>query len=401
MKSFRSVSSKKLLPPILPLITFTVLITCFLGDSRAVPAGRITVMTRNLYVGASFSPLTRVSAPGEFADRVAQVYGRILSSRFPCRAEAIADEIVRTRPDVVALQEAPLMLVQVGLEPSGMRAQPTEVAMDYLQILLDALQRRHVHYAVAAIVSNTDLSAPSRNRGTIRFIDRDAILVRTDLPPGELSVLNTHAKNFEMQSKLEIAGTEVTLLRGWCSVDVAVRGRVVRIVNTHLEEDFFDLSQFFQAQELLDGPFRTTLPVIALGDFNTRKGSDVYRYFRKNGFKDSWVLTHPGDPGFSCCQDEDLLNSKSQLNERIDLILYYGSQVNAEVVSLVGTNPSDRIFSGQWPSDHAGVVAELSIRKERGLSRSDEGAFVRNLSKNPIEGSPRGKENYEHKTETD
>jgi len=234
--------------------------------------------------------------------------------------------------------------------------------MDYLQILLDALQRRHAHYAAAAIVSNKDLSAPSTHGNTIRYIDRDVILVRTDLPPGEMRVLNTQAKNFDQKVTLEVVDTEVTLLRSWCSVDVVVRGKAARIVNTHLEEDFFDLIQFYQAKELLDGPFRTSLPVIALGDFNAVEGSTIHKHILEAGFKDSWLLTHPNDPGFSCCQGEDLLNSASQLKERIDFIFYHGDRIHVEGMKRVGAHPSDRIPSGQWPSDHAGVVAKLSIK---------------------------------------
>ena len=85
---------------------------CFDGDSPAAPAASITVMTRNLYVGASFGILAGALTPNEAADRVAQVYEKILSSQFSRRAEAIAEEIVQTRPDVVGLQEAPLLIVQ-------------------------------------------------------------------------------------------------------------------------------------------------------------------------------------------------------------------------------------------------------------------------------------------------
>ena len=226
-----------------------------------VSIASITVMTRNLYVGSAFNILLDISTPEEVPDLVAKVYARILSSQFPERAEAIADEILKNQPDVVGLQEAPLLLFQPPSETSIVdQPQPAVAAIDYLQILIDVLQRRNAHYAVAAIVNNTDLTAPHTGGGTIRFIDRDVILVRTASPLKGMLVLNPQAKNFEMQLKLDIAGNEVTLRRGWCSVDVEVGGKVARIVNTHLEEGFFDLVQFYQAQELWDGPFRTSLP---------------------------------------------------------------------------------------------------------------------------------------------
>jgi endonuclease/exonuclease/phosphatase family metal-dependent hydrolase len=363
MKFFRFVLSAKVFSLLVPVIALSTPVLALHGDSLAVPAASITVMTRNLYVGASFSIFLGISTPDDVPDRVAKVYGKILSSRFPWRAEAIADEIVQNQPDVVSLQEAFLLLGQSPSEVSSAnQPQPAAVAMDYLQILLDALQRRDAHYAIAAIANNTDITAPNTNGDTIRLIDRNVILVRTDLPPGEMVVSNPQAKNFDMKVTLELAGIDVTLLRSWCSVDVRVRGKSVRIVNTHLEEEFFDLIQFLQADELLAGPFRTNLPVIVLGDFNASESSTTYKNILKAGFKDSWPLVHPGDPGFSCCQDEDLLNRTSQLKERIDLVLFRGGQINVYDIKLVGVNSSNRIPSGQWPSDHAGVVAALCIK---------------------------------------
>ena len=143
------------------------------SDSPAVaPKASITVMSRNLYVGASFNPLVGASTPNDISERVAMVYGTILSSRFPRRAEAIADEIVGKRPDLVGLQEAPLLVVHSPGGPSVANPpQPTASVIDYVQILLDALERRGAHYAVAAIVNNTDVTASSATGDRIRLID--------------------------------------------------------------------------------------------------------------------------------------------------------------------------------------------------------------------------------------
>jgi len=355
MKFFRLVLIRKVASPLVVGITLSIPLLALQGDSQTIPGASITVMTRNLYVGASFSIFLGISTPNDVPDRVAKVYEKILSSRFPSRAEAIADEIVQNQPDVVGLQEAFLLFVQSPSEASAL-------TMDYLQILLDALQRRHVHYAVAATTNNTDLAAKSTNGATIRLIDRDVILVRKDLPPGEMIVLNAQAKHFDMKATLDLSDIDVTLVRSWCSVDVRVRGKLARIVNTHLEEDFFDLIQFLQADELLAGPLQTDLPVIALGDFNASEGSTAYKIILKAGFKDSWPLVHPGDPGFSCCQDEDLLNRTPHLKERIDFVLFRGDQINVHNVKLIGAQSFNRIPSGHWPSDHAGVVARLSIK---------------------------------------
>ena len=334
------------------------------SDSLAVaPEASITVTSRNLYVGASFYPLVGASTPKDISERVAMVYERILSSQFPHRAEAISDEIVRKQPDLVGLQEAPLLVVHSPGGPSVVNPpQPTAVVIDYVQILLDALERRGAHYAVAAIVNNTDVTAPSATGEVIRLIERGVILVNTDLSPHELQVSNSQAKNFNARFTVHLGGTPVPLLRGWCSVDVTVRGKSLRIVNAHLEEEFVAHIQLAQADELLTGPLRTNRPVIGLADFNASGDSPIYENFLGGGFQDAWSQVYPHDPGFSCCQAENLLNSASQLSTRIDRILFNSSQIRVEDVQLVGDNPSDRIPSGHWPSDHAGIVARLSIK---------------------------------------
>jgi len=360
----RVVLSAKLLYQLVLLIALVASALPVHSDSPAVaPKASITVMSRNLYVGASFNPLVGASTPNDISERVATVYGAILSSQFPRRAEAIADEIVRKQPDLVGLQEAPLLVVH---SPGGASVanppQLTAVVIDYVRILLDALEGRGAHYAVAAIVNNTDVTAPSATGDMIRLIERGVILVNTDLSPDELHVSNSQAKNFNARFTIHLGSTKVPLLRGWCSVDVTVRGKSVRIVSTHLEEELIAHIQFAQAEELLAGPLRTNHPVIGLGDFNASGDSTIYENFLEVGFQDAWSLVHPYDPGFSCCQAEDLLNPTSQLSTRIDRILFHSNWISVEDVQLVGDNPSDRIPSGQWPSDHAGIVGRLSIK---------------------------------------
>ena len=350
------------------LMPVIALIASVLPVHAAAPVasnGSITLMTYNLYLGAALDPLLNAQTADEIPGLVAQVYTTILSSQFPCRAEAIADEIVQNQPALVGLQEAELLRVYSPCGPSiSNPPQPMAFAMDYVQILIDALERRGVHYGVAASVTNTDVTVTSETGDTIRLTDRDVILVRTDLPASEFSVSNPRTGNFKANFTVRIGGTggpSVTVLRGWCSVDAKVRGKSVHIVNTHLEEAA-QFIQIAQANELLAGPLRTSLPVISLGDFNGSIGSTTYGNLITAGFHDAWTLANPGDPGFSCCQAEDLLNPTSQLNTRIDLVLFRSSRISVESMELVGANPTDRLSTGQWPSDHAGVVNTLSIK---------------------------------------
>jgi hypothetical protein len=75
---------------------------------------------------------------------------------------------------------------------------------------------------------------------------------------------------------------------------------------------------------------------------------------------DAWSARHPSDPGFTCCQATNLLNPTATLTERVDLVLTRGP-FHVGKASLVGDEASDRLPSGLWPSDHAGVVVTLEL----------------------------------------
>ena len=115
------------------------------------------------------------------------------------------------------------------------------------------------------------------------------------------------------------------LLRGWGSVDVTLRGQTFRFINTHLEQDSAEAIQEAQGDEILSGPANTSLPVILVGDFNSRadgNGTDTYDNLIGAGYKDAWSATHPGEPGNTWGHDENLLNTTVNLTQRIDLVLF-------------------------------------------------------------------------------
>ena len=81
MKSFRFVLGTEVFSPLALVIALFALLLASRGDSLPVPAGRVTVMTRNLYVGASFGLFLGISKQKDVPERVAKVYAKILSSR--------------------------------------------------------------------------------------------------------------------------------------------------------------------------------------------------------------------------------------------------------------------------------------------------------------------------------
>ncbi len=115
----------------------------------------------------------------------------------------------------------------------------------------------------------------------------------------------------------------------------------------------------------------TTLPVVLVCDCNANPDNPAdpifqnypaYLLLKNAGFVDTFRTTAaPNDPGFTCCQAENLLNVTTNLGHRIDLVQFRGP-FKVENVQVVGASPADRTRLGLWPSDHAGVVATLTLR---------------------------------------
>lgn len=326
----------------------------------------ITVMSRNLYLGTDLGPAIFASNFNELVAAVTALFAEVQATNFPERAQALADEIAAKHPDLIGLQEVVLWRSQYPADLS-----PTPNAMtvefDFLHLLLDALDARGLHYTPVAISTGLDIEAPRQRSDLtledIRLTDREVILARTDLSVADLKLSNIQERNFANNLIIPLFSGPFTILRGWASADVKVRGKSFRFVTTHLEPFSPDV-QVVQANELLQGPGSIDVPLVFIGDFNSNadgSGTPTYSNLIAAGFVDAWSQTHPDDPGFTCCQDANLLNPMSHLSERIDLVLFRG-KFNTTDVDIVGENPDDRTISGLWPSDHAGVVATLRFR---------------------------------------
>lgn len=323
----------------------------------------ITVMSRNLYLGTDLSPAIVAPNTSELIKAVIRISAEFQVTNFSERAQALADEIATKQPDLIGLQEAVLLRSQYPADLS-LIPNATTMELDYLQLLLDALDARGLHYTPVVISTGFDVEVPRlRSDFTledIRFTDREVILARNDSLVADLNLSNVQGRNFANKLTIIPNSRSFAILRGWASTDVKVRGKSFRFVTTHLEPSSPDV-QVAQANELLQEPGNTDLPLVFIGDFNSNangSGTPTYGNLIASGFVDAWSQAHPGDPGFTCCQDANLLNPTSELSERIDLILFRGN-FSAIDIDIVGNNPANRTISGLWPSDHAGVVATL------------------------------------------
>ena len=345
---------------------------------------RVTVMTRNLYLGADVSPAITAIAGGDpdaIVAAVSQVWANVRFTDFPARARGLAREIEEAQPDLIGLQEAELWRSQTPAD--FIPGNADHVQYDFVAILLQALRERGLHYAVVAEETGLDAEFPgflsqadaaSGRLSDIRLTEREVILARTDLRTSDLKLTNPQTGHFVTNVEIPIApGVNVVVLRGWASVDAKARGKSFRFVTTHLEADSEEVREA-QAIEVIAGPANTPLPVILVADSNSNANggatTPAYSAFVGAGFLDAWREAHPGRIVSTCCNAELLTNqvfpSPSDNEGRIDLVLYRGEKDFSTLdADLAGARPFDRVFNGQaflWHSDHAGVAATLRLR---------------------------------------
>jgi len=336
----------------------------------------VTVMTQNLYLGSSLdAALVPGITPEQFVAAVASIYGTVVATNFPLRAEKIADEIGAERPDLIGLQEVSKWTAAVT-HAVPTTVEPTPPSFDFLKILTDALASRGLHYDVVVIAQHVSippvpLVAPqfgcrvTAADCTVAFQDRDVILRNHDAAGLDLDLSTAQAGNFATQASVPLLGQSLSFARGWAAVDGTFDGSKFRFVTTHLEVaegPAFGQVQEQQARELVAGPLKTLRPVILVGDLNSAAdGSTTGSYFTilKALFADAWwtnLLKH--DPGFTCCQAPLLNNPTSTLDQRIDYVL-----------TRLALPTSAHLLLGEiqgsplphWASDHAGLVATVHL----------------------------------------
>jgi hypothetical protein len=319
-------------------------------------------MTWNLSDGADLAPvLTATTQPQLFA-AVGSAYNGIIATSFPERAKAIAKQIEIENPDIIGVQEAILLRTQTPAD--GPATPALDISYDHLRILIESLEERDLHYRVAVNQTGTDIEAPgffATGLMDVRLTDRDAILVRDN--SRTFTVSNPQGAQFSAKVSLSTLVGPIALPKSWVSLEVTLHsGAKAKVVSTHLEP-LSPAIQVAQAAELVSGPANTALPLILIGDFNSKAdstGTQSYPNLIAAGFSDAWSIAGRGD-GFTCCQEPDLNNSGSLLNSRIDLVLFKGN-FKVKSAEVVGESRKDRTKDGLWPSDHAGVVADLKLK---------------------------------------
>lgn len=317
--------------------------------------GVLTVMTWNAYLGAHLAAALGAATPQEAVAATTAIWDRANANDPAARADAIAAEIARALPDVVALQEAALWRIQArGDAALGGTSPASDVASDLLALVLDALARRGLAYDAVRVLELLDVEAPIASGADVRLTDRIALLVRAGVPVGDP---RGGAFSEGTLARVEVAGRALAVPQGWVAADVAIGGAWIAVHATHLESMDAGAREA-QAAELAALAAATPGPAVVLGDLNAAPGEAARAALASAGLADAWDAARPADPGPTCCWPEDLSRASPAPDVRVDAVLARGLSVRD--VGRAGVEPASRTASGLWPSDHAGVVAALS-----------------------------------------
>lgn len=361
----------------------------------SAPGKPITVMSRNIYLGADINrpiqaALIAQAQGGTPQDiLVALANGSEITrtivdeTDFTVRAGLLADEILRTSPDVVGLQEValwrsgPLELGAVGV-PNAQT-----VDYDFLQLLLDELNADGELYRAEVVGLRADVESPSFTgspfNGTmggsmqdVRLTMRDVILVR-DTP--SLRVTGEQDEIFDANLSLGVLGATFEFDRGYQWIDVTAGGRSFRVVNSHFEAFSSDLA-LAQAVQLVDeatAPDRSTVIVCDCNSdplderIKTQIGDTVPHKaaydFITDTYTDQWLEWAPAEEGWTSGLNETVDEVPPGWTHRIDMVFgrtANGGPLGVDRGAVTGTELADRDpVTGLWPSDHAGVVLRL------------------------------------------
>jgi hypothetical protein len=366
------------------------------AEAGSRPGKPVTVMTRNIYLGADINrpvlAALTAQAQGKTPQEILVALGnathvtRAIVDRtaFGVRAGLLAGEIDRTRPDLIGLQEValwrsgPLQLDRVGV-PNA-----TTVDYDFLQMLLDELAARGARYTAVSIGDRADVEAPSftgspfdgsigADARDVRLTMRDVVLMRVG---GGLTASGSGGGIFAHNLTVEILGATLNFDRGYQWVDAQAGATRFRFINTHLEAFSSDLA-LAQAKELLANAPATDRSTVFVCDCNSDPLNDSVKPIdhvphkaaydlitTAGGFTDEWLEHAPAEEGWTSGLSE-LVNDPTAagFDHRIDMIFGRtagGAALGVDRGEVTGTEVADRDpATGLWPSDHGGVVLRL------------------------------------------
>jgi Endonuclease/Exonuclease/phosphatase family len=375
---------------------------------------KLTVMTRNLYLGADLGPALQAGNINDAIDAAGVIANQLHATKFPSvRAAKLAAEIKKRKPDVVGLQEAAWWRIatpaNTGPALSGVptATQTDPEGGDFIADLLSALNKKGnkgkgkkkgkagaakkgkkkagLRYKLAVVKPEFDYELPVNNGSgglaaathNERLTMRDAILVRKG---AGIKTSKPRSGTFNSLLRVQLAGfLNVDVTRGWTALDVKAHGRKFHFVNTHFEafdsqaaNNSSDGNSYpkggireAQAKQLVgSGGPASRSHTILVGDLNSdfpihgnQAAGDAlaYQAITAAGLRER----AKSPPPFGCCiEDPNLANpSTAGITHRVDHIMSNDKRVKFKKGGLTST-----YANGLWSSDHFGVWSQLLIK---------------------------------------
>ena len=375
------------------------------ADAAKKKGTKLTVMSRNLYLGADLTPALQANTLTGVIDAGGEIVNQVHATKFPSvRAASIAAEIKKRKPDIVGLQEAAWWRTaptNFGVISGGPSATQTDtLGGDFLTDLLNAVnsgkastaakkKKKGVRYTLAVVKPEFDIELPVNDDGNPgadhneRLTMRDAILVRKGVG---IKFSNPTTGTFNTLLRERVggpSGVNVDVTRGWATINVKARGRSLHIVDTHLEAfDSQGNNQTNQGTSLGKGDVRAAqatqlispqpnganragkIPTILIGDMNSDDDTvpnngdrNAYNALLAGGFTERSTANPLG-----CCLNDPFLvggpNSINDFDHQVDHVLANKKKVKFVKGFVDGRAP----VNGLYPSDHAALTSVLKIK---------------------------------------
>jgi endonuclease/exonuclease/phosphatase family metal-dependent hydrolase len=331
---------------------------------------QIRVLSRNLYLGADLEPVAEAALSGDeqgVVTKATEFWNQVQASDFSTRAGALASEISLKQPHLVGLQE--VSLYRTG---QSITEEATDVQLDFLQILLDALAEKGAEYKAVSVHQAFDGQLPALSNegelGAVRLTDRDVILMRTDLPAKSFKLAKSKSGAYEAQLDL-VTGLDVS--RGWTSADVKFNGERIRFVNSHLETSSAPSVQKQQARELINGAAKSKKWTLLVGDFNSDAENPesatygTYDVLTGKKLVDTWTTLKPNasfKKSVTYGVNDDLRLTPYSVNpERLDLVLFGAGFTPKTISRFISPVESAQPLGPLWNSDHGGISADFTL----------------------------------------
>jgi endonuclease/exonuclease/phosphatase family metal-dependent hydrolase len=338
-----------------------LLMAAILVGASIVSAEDLRVITINVWAGLDYKGSLKM---GEYQDPATR----------DNRTRILLEQLRALDPDVIALNEANKLpryarivarelgydqVHHVGL--GGLRAGPLglplnlregDVILAAKELQLESAGRRQLS------------GGPVGNFFTCHFADATQVIGgRISVAGRELYLFNTHwhASPFPTPEYFQ----QLAARRDAGLIDAESRSELVAEAT---EGQKWRLEEARKTVEFID-KVAGKAPVILMGDFNAREGSEEIAVLEAAGFRDAYAEAGEA-PGYTW---DGTVNGNIQLQkrvfpedfwlepkrQRIDYVFFRGPGLRVQASEVVLNIPA----AGLYPSDHFGVMADFEVRR--------------------------------------